>query len=320
MSERAYDVLTIGDTCVDLVVELGGATPRFGQVEQLVPDYGLDMGGSNCLFACQAAKLGLRVAVLACVGDDPFGHLILRRLRESGVDTTYVQVRPELRTGLSVALTRGGDRAMLTYNGTLTGLDPWAVSSAFLENGRHFHLGSYYLLTNLREAFPDILLRARSLGLSISVDTNWDPQEHWSDGLDSILSQADLFFPNEQEALAITGAPDLDQALASLAQVPTVVAKLGPEGAMLSQHGQSTRFAIEPVQDPVDTIGAGDAFDAGFLAGWLRGLSLDRCVAIANACGRATLRAKGGLRGQLHARDLSDYFGLGVCGGKQDGG
>ena len=321
MRRRPYDIVTIGDTCVDLIVDMGQVTPRFGQVEQLVPDYDLEMGGSNCLFACQAAKLGLSVAVLACVGDDPFGQLVLRRLRESGVDTSYVRVRSDLKTGLSLALTRSGDRSILTYSGTLSAVGPDDVSDRFLQSGRHFHLGSYYLLANLRGAFPAILERAQGYGLTISVDTNWDPDETWADGLEGILAQADLFFPNEQEALAITATPDLDQALSLLAEkVPVVAVKLGPRGALLVQPGQRTHFPIEPVASPMDTIGAGDAFDAGFLAGWLRERPLAECVAIGNVCGRATLRAKGGLRGQLGLRDVQERVGLELAQGGRDSG
>lgn len=121
-------MLAIADTCVDLIVDMGEVTPRFGQVEQWVPDYHLEMGGSNCIFACQAARLGLRTALLGYVGDDAYGQLVLRRLRESGVDTRYIQGTSELKTGLGIALNRGGDRAILTCAGTLSAVRPADVT------------------------------------------------------------------------------------------------------------------------------------------------------------------------------------------------
>ena len=305
MNERQFDVITIADTCVDLIVDTGDVMPRFGQVEQWVPDYYLEMGGSNCIFACQAAKLGLRVAVLGYVGDDAYGQLVLRRLRESGVDTRYMRVTSELKTGLGIALNRGGDRAILTYAGTLNAVRPDDVTDQFLHSGRHFHLGSYYLLTNLIPAFPRIVGRARQLGLSVSVDTNWDPDETWDGSLKETLSQADLFFPNEQEALAITGASAVDEALSLLTeQVPIVAIKLGERGVLVGHLGERARVRVESVTQPVDTIGAGDNFDAGFLAAWLRGHTPVECAAIGNACGRATLETRGGILGQPYKGDI----------------
>ncbi|MHB0875406.1 MAG: carbohydrate kinase family protein [Anaerolineae bacterium] len=308
--ERPYDVVTIGDTCVDLIVEMGDAVPQFGQVEQWVPDYFLEMGGSTCIFACQAAKLGLRTAILGRVGDDTYGELVLRRLQESGVDTSFVTVDRGLKTGLGVALCRrGGDRAILTYGGSLNAVYPADVSDDFLAGARHLHYGSYYLQTNLLPSAPDILARAKGLGLSVSLDTNWDPAETWNGGLQEAFGHVDVLLPNEQEARAMAGASTVDDALAALAAVvPTVAVKLGSEGALLGHGLLRSRVPVRPAERVVDTIGAGDSFDAGFLAGWLRGLSLERCAAIGNACGRATTQARGGIIGQPTLEQLGELL------------
>ena len=120
LSTRRYDVIVFGDTCVDLIVTGTDVVPRFGHVEKWVDDYMLEMGGSCCLFACQAAKLGLRVGLLGRVGDDGFGRLVLQRLQESGVDTKHVIVDPSLKTGLGIALCKPDDRAILTYEESLS--------------------------------------------------------------------------------------------------------------------------------------------------------------------------------------------------------
>jgi ribokinase len=310
MADRPYDVITIGDMCVDLIVEMGDAMPLFGQVEQWVPDYFLEMGGSTCIFACQAAKLGLRTAILGRVGDDAYGRLVLGRLQESGVDTTHVAVDAGLKTGLGIALCRtGGDRAILTYGGSLNAVYPPDVSDAFLALGRHLHYGSYYLQTNLLADAPEILARARQLGLSVSLDTNWDPAETWDGGLREALRHTDVLFPNDQEARAIAGLGDVEEAVAALAAtVPIVAAKLGSEGALVLHRSERLRVPTEPLAHVVDTIGAGDSFDAGFVAGWLRGLPLERCAAIGNACGRATTQARGGVMGQPRLADVAGLF------------
>ncbi|NPV09189.1 MAG: carbohydrate kinase family protein [Anaerolineae bacterium] len=307
VSQRRFDVITIGDMCVDLVLDLGEVMPRFGQVEQWVPDYYLEMGGSTCLFACQAAKLGLRTAILGRVGDDAYGELVVRRLRESGVDTDRVVADSRLKTGLGVALCRaGGDRSILTYAGSLNAVYPSDVTDEFLSSARHLHYGSYYLQTNLLPRAAEIMARAREFGLTVSLDTNWDPEGRWDGGLTQALAHVDVILPNQQEALAITGMTDVEDAVtALLTRVPVVAVKLGERGSLAATEGERSLVPVPPVARVVDTIGAGDSFDAGFLAGWLSGLSLAQSAAIGNACGRATTQAAGGLQGQLLLPDIA---------------
>jgi sugar/nucleoside kinase (ribokinase family) len=296
---RPYDVITFGDMCVDLIVSGADVTPRFGQVEKLVEDYGVEMGGSSCLFACQAARLGLRVGILGRVGDDDFGRLIVHRLEECGVDTGYVIVDPALKTGLGIALCQNGDRAILTYMGSICALRPDDVSDEFLASARHLHHGSFFLHTGLRPAMPGIFRRAQELGLSTSLDTNWDPAERWNSTLRKVLPLADVFMPNEQEALQITGCAALEEAARQLRArgIPLVTVKRGPEGARAYGEQGMVECRVAPAAGG-DSIGAGDSFDAGFLAGWLRSLPLKQCLDIACYCGRSVAGAVGGLQGQ----------------------
>jgi sugar/nucleoside kinase (ribokinase family) len=142
----------------------------------------------------------------------------------------------------------------------------------------------------------------------VSLDTNWDPAETWDGGLRESIAQADLFFPNENEALAITRQDNLESALKVLhtwgRPELVVVVKQGADGALVSANGARIEVPVSPVETLVDTIGAGDSFDAGFLAGWLRGLPLADCAALGNACGRATTQARGGIQGQPTRADF----------------
>jgi sugar/nucleoside kinase (ribokinase family) len=298
-SARPYDVITFGDTCVDLIVGGSDVVPRFGQVEKLVDDYTLEMGGSCCIFACQAARLGLRVGLLGRVGDDAFGHLILRRLAECGVDTCYVTTDPSLKTGLGIALCQGGDRAILTYLGSISTLCAADVPDEFLASARHLHHGSYFLHSGLRPQVAALFRRARELGLSTSLDPNWDPDERWNSSLKDALPLTDILMPNEQEALHISRRGTTAEAVAWLhAQgVSIVTVKRGMDGALVDDGRQVFTCALEPATGG-DSIGAGDSFDAGFLAGWLRGLSLAQSLDIACRCGRSVAGAVGGLQGQ----------------------
>ncbi len=302
---RQYDVITFGDTCVDLIMTGRDVTPRFGQVEKLVDDYVLEMGGSCCIFACQAAKLGLRTAVLGWVGDDEMGQLMIRRMRESGVDTRSIRVNPALKTGLGIALAQGNDRAILTVLGSAAALRPEDVGDEFLASAHHMHYGSFFLHTGLRAVVPEIFRRARALGLTTSLDTNWDPDERWNSTLAQVLPLADVFMPNEQELRHISGKDTVDEGVAwALAQgVAVVTVKMGEAGARVyNRHGMH-ECRVEPVTGG-DSVGAGDSFDAGFLAGWLRDLPLERCLEIACRCGRGVASKIGGVAGQPTWREV----------------
>lgn len=298
--DKSFDVITFSDMCVDLIMTGPDVTPQFGQVEKLVEDYTLEMGGSCNIFACQAAKLGLRTAVVGRVGDDIFGELILERLAGCGVDTRFVQVDPHLKTGFGVSLCPPGDRAILTYMGTINAVYPQDVTDELLASARHIHHGSHYLHTNLRPGMAEIFQRARRLGATTSLDTNWDPQEQWNGGLEGLLPHTDLFFPNDQEALYISRQANLPAAARSFLErgVRVVAVKAGARGSQVYTRDACLERGVEPVSGG-DSIGAGDSYDAGFLAGWLRGLPLTRCQEIATACGRSVAAQVGGLAGQL---------------------
>jgi ribokinase len=296
---EAFDVITFSDMCVDLIISGQDVIPQFGQVEKLVEDYTLELGGSCNIFACQAAKLGLRTAVIGRVGEDSFGRLILQRLSDCGVDTRYVIVDPTLKTGIGVALCPPGDRAILTYMGTINAVYPQDITDEILASTRHIHHGSHYLHTNLQSGISAIFSRARHLGRTTSLDPNWDPAGIWDGDLPHILANTTLFFPNDQEALHISRAASLPTAAQGFLDlgVGMVALKAGARGAWLYSAGQSITQPVTPISGG-DSIGAGDSFDAGFLAGWLRGLPLERCLAIASHCGRSVASRIGGLAGQ----------------------
>jgi sugar/nucleoside kinase (ribokinase family) len=298
-SPKQYDILTFGDMCVDLIVTGSDVVPQFGQFEKLVDNYELEMGGSSNIFACQAARLGLRVGIVGRVGADEFGRLVLRRLAESGVDVQHVKVDSSLKTGLGIALCQGTDRAILTYPGSLNAIFPEEISDDLLRSARHLHHGSFFLQTNLQPAVPDIFARARSLGLTTSLDTGWDPDEKWDGALLETLALIDLFLPNEQEARLISRTPDAKAAIGFFQErgVAVTAVKQGEKGAQVLSKDECYTCAL-PASRGGDSIGTGDSFDAGFLAGWLRGLPLEQCLQIACHCGRQVAAQTGGIRGQ----------------------
>jgi len=292
-----YDVLVLGEINVDLIFRAEEVMPVFGQ-ELLVDDMALTMGSSSVIFACGAARLGLKVGFVGVVGDDEFGQFMLREMAARDIDVAPVIVDPATKTGITVSLSTAADRALLTYAGSIAALTTGRVDRALFDRARHVHIGAYFLQDGLREGLPELLAEARSRGLTVSLDTGFDPRETWDGGLQETLAQVDVFMPNAVEAPAIAGAATPDAALAALAeQIPVVAVKLGAEGAIARQSGETVR-TVPPAVDVVDTTGAGDSFDAGFVYGYLADWPLERTLRLACACGALTTRIPGGTNGQ----------------------
>jgi sugar/nucleoside kinase (ribokinase family) len=222
----------------------------------------------------------------------------MESLHARNVDTVGVHIDPALKTGLSVILHHLDDRAILTHLGAINALRPEQVDLRLFDRARHVHITSYFLQHQLQPALPTLVAEARRRGATVSIDTNWDPEERWNHGLDRVLANTDVFLPNAQEALAIARQPTLSVALDTLAaRIPTVAVKLGAEGALARQGDQTITDPGFRV-DVVDTTGAGDSFNSGFLYGFLHGWPLADALALACAAGSLSTRAAGGTTAQ----------------------
>jgi sugar/nucleoside kinase (ribokinase family) len=262
LSSPDLDLLVVGDCNPDLLVTGQDVLPAFGQAEKLVDSMSLMIGGSAAITAVAAARLGLRVALVAAVGDDPAGELMLGLLGRESVDTSRVIVRAGAATGFTTVLSGGSDRAILTALGAMTSL---TTADVHLVAARHLHVSSYFLLEEVLAAgLSDLLHAARAQGMTTSLDTNYDPRGRWGDErLRAVLRETEVFLPNEAEALAISGEPDVDAAARSLTGLAaSVVVKLGERGALCAAAGAEPALVSVPPVPPVDTTGAGDCFNA----------------------------------------------------------
>ncbi|MFJ6569415.1 carbohydrate kinase family protein [Streptomyces sp. NPDC091292] len=305
-----FDLLVVGDANPDVVVGPLDAPLAFGQREQLVATGLLTLGGSAAIMACGAARLGLRVAFAGRVGDDDAGRFVRDALSARGVDTGALRLDPTLPSPLTAVVTRGADRAILTAPGTLADTGPDDVPEVLLTGSRHVHAASYFLMPKLADALPALFRTARVHGATTSLDTNDDPAGRWrSAGLTDLLAVTDILLPNAREALALSGVVDAGHreggsdadvvaAARELAAAgPLVVVKTGADGA-LSHDGRTLRRAAPVPVEPRDTVGAGDSFDAGFVAATLSGLGASDALAFAAACGALSTRAHGGTGAQ----------------------
>jgi ribokinase len=232
------------------------------------------------------------------VGDDTLGGVTLAALRDAGVDVGAVITDPEAATGVSVALARADDRAVLTAPGALARLRAEDVPDELLAAARHVHVTSPFLQAGLAPGLRALAGRARGS----SLDTGWDPREAWDVPLDAF----DVLFPNAEEALRLAGRTDGDAEAAArdlAARGPLVVVKLGAAGALAVRGDEVVRVEA-PCVEAVDATGAGDSFDAGFLAAWLeqggldQGGGLEDALRLACACGALSTRRAGGTAAQ----------------------
>jgi sugar/nucleoside kinase (ribokinase family) len=305
----AARILVAGDANLDLVLR-GDVVPRFGQAEQLLDSADLVLGSSAGICASGLARLGVQVALCARVGQDLFGDRTRRLLSDSGVEVDDV-VHGDGPTGLSVILSGDDDRSILTLTGAMAEVDGDDVRRALARLGAtHLHVSSFFLMPKLAAALPALLAEARAGGITTSLDTNWDPAKRW-EGVAECLPHLDLLLPNTAEVVALAAACGLRtadplaaaRALAELG--PTVVVKDGAAGGFAVSATESVR-APGLTLDVVDTTGAGDSFDAGFLAAWVSGLPLVECVRWAAAAGSLSTRAAGGTGAQATRAELED--------------
>lgn len=294
---RDFDLLVVGDCNPDLVLAGDSLQPEFGQGETWVADARLVIGGSSSITASGAARLGLRTAIAGVIGDDLFGSFMREQLEAAGVVTEALTVDRDRPTGLSTVLVEPGDRATLTFAGTIGAMAASDVPDTLLTRARHVHTGGFFLQGGGAE-LGDILHRARAAGATTSLDPGADPDGEWDGGLRALLGEIDYLMPNAVEACALAGEEDVERAARSLAAAgPVVVVKCGTDG-VLAVSGQAVVRAPALSVDVTDTIGAGDSTNAGWLAGVLQGWEPAEAARLAAVCGSLSTRGRGGTAGQ----------------------
>jgi len=289
-----FDVTIAGELNLDLI--LYGLPDELPPERELLADrMMLTLGGSSAILAHNLACLGSRVGFQSRIGDDDLGQAGLTTLQQSGVDVSRVRRAPgAVKTGLTVILQREAWRNMVTYSGTIAELTWDDLDLDYLADSRHFHFSSFYLQPGLRPRVPELFRKMKQAGLTISLDTNDDPDDEWEGGLQDALRYVDIFLPNEREAQKAAGVSDLETAVKKLAAlVPLVVVKLGREGA-LAQRGAERFTSSALIVEAVDAVGAGDSFDAGFLHQYVRGADLPVCLAAGNLAGAFSTTRSGG--------------------------
>jgi sugar/nucleoside kinase (ribokinase family) len=300
-------ILVAGELNVDLVMTGLPSLPVIGR-ELTAADFRVVLGSSSAITAARLAALGADVDFIGIAGKDDFGRFVLDELRRFGVGTDRIE-QVDIPTGVTIALTYSHDRALLTYPGTIAAYDGSGITPELLANYDHLHVGAYYLQTGLQPALPPLFKSARKHGLTTSLDVGWDPSEQWHNNpwLAPTLAHTDFFFPNESEAAALMGEGDIGSLAAQVGG--WLIVKQGGKGAAAyNKLGETIAVSALPVE-VVDTTGAGDAFNAGFIyAHRVAGDPVQDAMRFAAACGAQAVTQVGGATGAPSAASVGQFI------------
>lgn len=308
----AFDLVTIGNACIDLFVPPHAPPPPSGIT--LVPSLHLTPGGNGFNTAVTAARLGLRTALAGVLGDDVLGRHLRDYARGEGVDTSLLELRPGRASPLTLVFNDpAGERSFVHHPGTNA---DYALAGAAIETPcRIFHFAAPELLGGF---WPEGALaaarRLRAAGRTLTLDTfavaGEEPRAAIAHRHRPLLELMDVVLPNEDEARLIADRDDLGEAAAAFHAlgVKVVAIKRGEKGALLSSGGELTDIPTAAVA-AVDTCGAGDNFAGGFLAGMLRGLDTRRAAALGCALGTLSVAHQGSLTGTADRGRLQAVLG-----------
>ncbi len=291
-------------TCVGIVVAdlLGRPIDRFPEkgTLSLVPEMELHVGGGAHNTGVVLAKLGASVRVVAKVGKDGLGEVVANALSRNGVDIQWLSPTDEYHTSATMAMVASdGERTFLHYTGANRALKEEDVPDEAFSDAQCLHLTGTFLLPGIDgEPTARLFRRVREKGVLTSLDTYWDDTGKWLATIDPCLSELDIFISNRDESSRISGKKELvDNARFFLDRGIKVVAiKMGEEGSFIMTNEEKILvppFAVEAV----DGTGAGDAFSAGFLVGYLNNWDLYQVGLFANACGSLCVGKMGATQG-----------------------
>lgn len=296
-----FDVLLLGEYFCDLIFT---GLPHLPVMGAEIYGSGFEMmPGGSYNSAVALHRLGLRVGWACDFGDDFFSRFILDCARAEGIDGSLFCHHERPLRRITVAASFPGDRAFMSF------ADPPATESARLRALKNASARLIYFpgLT-FGPLFEAGHAAAWANGAKIAMDCQHTVETLRNAGARRAVSRVDLFTPNATEARQLTGAEALEEAMTRLAELcPLVVVKDGVAGAHAALDGRiihSPALAVEAV----DTTGAGDCFDAGFLKAWLDGQPIEECLRWGNVCGGLSTTAVGGATGAPRLAEVRKHL------------
>ncbi len=288
MALKACDVLVPGHYFCDVVFTGLPAFPAPG-TEIYCDDVNVVPGGVlNTVVAFK--RLGVKVGWLGALGEDFFSRFIREWAEQEGLDLSLVTQDGQPLRRLTVSLSLSSDRAFVTYADTPPGVFELTRQRLADTHCRHLHFSGLVV----DERMPALLRECRDRGIEVSMDCQHREQTLAQPLVREILGQLDMFLPNAVEAQRLTGKESVNEAAALLAElVPLLVIKDGAQGAQCWWRGRCYHAPALPC-DPVDTTGAGDVFNAAFIAAHLDGATPEVCLRHGTVAGSLSTQGYGG--------------------------
>lgn len=293
---KRYDIAAIGELNVDVILNKIDGFPEIGK-EKFAGDMLLTLGSSTAIFAANASSLGSKVCFVGMVGKDSFGTLVKESLANKGVATDYLIENPATATGATIVMSYDEDRANLTYQGAMDIMGYDDIDQSVFENSKHIHLSSLFMQSALLRDIDKVLEAAVKNGVTVSLDTQWDPAEKWALDYKKVLPNITIFLPNEKELQALTATSSLEEAIEAVLPYLgcAMVVKMGSKGSLLVRKDGSRHMLPSFLnRNVVDAIGAGDSFNSGFVSAFVKGLPLEKCQEVGNMTGALNTTAAGG--------------------------
>lgn len=294
--KKQFDVLVIGELNVDIILHNIDNFPEVGK-EVLAQQMTLTLGSSSAIFASNISSLGASVAFLGKIGNDEFGDVVLRDLKKKNVDVSMIRTDDQLSTGATIVLSVKEDRANITYPGAMDHLTINDISKENLSKAKHVHFSSYFLQSGFRGDLGKLFRLCKELGLTTSFDMQWDPYEKWDLDIENVLPYVDLFFPNEKELLLLTDKSNIREAIDSIKKyIKILVIKRGNQGSTVFYENNLKDLPSFLNKKVIDTTGAGDSFNAGFILKYINGFNIEECQKFGNLMGAISTTAAGGVK------------------------
>jgi sugar/nucleoside kinase (ribokinase family) len=294
VTEKKIDVIVVGELNVDIILNELESLPVIGK-EIMANSMSVTLGSSSAIFASNLSSLGTRVAFIGKVGKDNFAEVVLSSLEGKKVDTSRIIKSGSLATGATIVLNYDQDRANVTYPGAMNDLRLEDIDFEFLAGARHMHFANCFMQPGIRKDLTSLFRHAKQLGLTTSLDTQWDPEEKWDLPLEELLPFVDVFLPNMAEFMFLARCDTIEEGIRRMKRFShIIVIKNGSEGA-LGWDGE--KMIIQPAFENdlvIDCVGAGDSFDAGFIKCFIQNLSITECLETGALTGAINTTRAGG--------------------------
>ncbi|MEM2308980.1 MAG: sugar kinase [Candidatus Bathyarchaeia archaeon] len=311
------DIVGIGEVLIDFI-----ATEPVSYLEASA--FRKFFGGAPMNTLVGVVRLGLTAGAITVVGDDPFGHFLLKELRDNGVDVSRVRVKGNVRTTLAFVANdpETGERTFIFYRSpwvkgtSVDSLSPEDIDYDYISSAKILHVSGFSLSENpTRKAILSAIKHARRMGVKVSFDPTlrldvWRSERTLRRLYSAVLKLSDIATFSREEAEFIFGTSSPDEAADKALKygVSVVGIKLGDRGALVKTW--DGRRIYEPAfkVKPIDTTGAGDGWNAGLLVGLIRGWDLERCVKVANAIGALVVTKHGAITALPYRDELNKFL------------